>query len=45
MEGWKSERIEDGGRIEKWGIKKILIFLLFVWLKVKKWKNEKSEFV
>ena len=28
------------GRIEK-----ILISLLFVWLRVKKWRNEKSEFV
>ena len=28
--GWKSERIE-----------KILIFLIFVWLRVKKWRIEK----
>ena len=32
--GWKSERIE-----------KILISLIFVWLGVKKWKDEKSKFV
>ena len=34
LEEWKSGRIE-----------KILISLLFVWLGVKKWTDEKSEFV
>ena len=32
--------MENGGRIEK-----ILIFLIFVWLGVEKWKDEKNEFV
>ena len=32
--GWKSGRI-----------KKILIYLIFVWLGVKKWRDGKSEFV
>ena len=32
--GWKSERIE-----------KILIFLIFVWLGVKKLRDEKNKFV
>ena len=31
---WKNERIE-----------KTLIFLLFVWLRVKKWRGGKSEFI
>ena len=30
MRGWKSERIEN-----------ILIFLIFVWLRVEKWRDEK----
>ena len=34
VRGWKSRRIE-----------KILIYLIFVWIGVKKWKNGKSEFV
>ena len=34
MKGWKSGRI-----------KKILIFFIFVWLKVKKQKDGKSEFI
>jgi len=34
VEGWKSGRIEN-----------ISIFLLFVWLGVKKWRDEKNEFV
>ena len=34
VEGRKNGRIEN-----------ILISLLFVWLGVKKWRNEKSEFV
>ena len=40
LEEWKSGRIENGGRIEK-----ILISLIFVWLKVKKWRDGKNEFV
>ena len=40
LKGWKSERIENGRRMEK-----ILISLIFVWLGVKRWKDEKSEFV
>ena len=31
---WKSERIEN-----------ILIYLLFVWLGVEKWKDRKSEYI
>ena len=34
LEGWKSGRIEN-----------ILIFLIFVWLRLKKWKDEKNKFV
>ena len=34
VRGWKSGKI-----------KKILIFLIFIWLRVKKWRVEKSEFV
>ena len=34
MEGWKSGRIE-----------KILISLIFVWLRMEKWKDGKSKFV
>ena len=34
VEGWKSEKI-----------KKILISLIFVWLGVEKWRDEKNEFV
>ena len=34
MRGWKSEMIE-----------KILISLIFIWLGVEKWKDEKSEFI
>ena len=34
MGGWKSGRI-----------KKILIFLIFVWLGVEKWKDGKNKFV
>ena len=33
MGGWKTERIE-----------KILISLIFVWLGVKKWRDEKNKF-
>ena len=45
MESWKSERIENGRRIEKWEDNKDLISLLFVWLGVKKWRDEKNEYV
>ena len=34
MGGWKGRRIE-----------KILISLIFVWLGVEKWRDEKSKFV
>ena len=34
VKGWKSG-----------GIEKILISLIFVWLGVEKWRDEKSEFV
>ena len=34
MEGWKSGRIE-----------RILISLIFIWLRVEKWRDEKCEFV
>ena len=34
VEGWKSEKI-----------KKILISLIFVWLGVEKWRDEKIEFM
>ena len=40
LEWWKSERTENCGRIEN-----ILIYLLFIWLEVKKWKDGKSDFV
>ena len=45
LEEWKSERIENGGRMEKWEERKILISLIFVWLGVEKWRDGKSEFV
>ena len=45
MEGWKSERIENSGRMESGRIENILISLIFVWLGVKKWKDGKNEFV
>ena len=31
--------------MEKWEDRKFLIFLIFVWLGVEKWKDGKSEFV
>ena len=34
IERWKSEKIE-----------KILIFLIFVWLEVEKWRDKKNVFV
>ena len=45
MEGWKSRRIENGGRMENERIEKILISLIFVWLGMEKWWDGKSEFV
>ena len=45
MEEWKSERIENDGGRKSERIEKILISLIFVWLGVKKWRDEKSEFV
>ena len=45
MEGWKSERIENGGMMESGRIENILISLIFVWLGVKKWRDGKNEFV
>ena len=45
MESWKSERIENGRRIEKWEDNIDLISILFVWLGVEKWRDGKNEFV
>ena len=37
MEGWKSGRIENGGRMEKWEDRKDFIFFPSSW----EWKSEK----
>ena len=45
MGGWKSGRIENGGRMEMWEDRKYFYFLFFfVWLGVKKWRDRKNEF-
>ena len=40
LKGWKSERIENCGRIEN-----ILISHIFIWLGVEKWRDGKNEFI
>ena len=46
--GWRGGNVEGWKMMEEWKserIKKILIYLLFVWLGVEKWKYRKSEFI
>ena len=46
--GWRGENVGGWKMMEEWKserIKKILIYLLFVWLGVEKWKYRKSEFI
>ena len=47
IEGQKSKigRTENGEMMEKCKIEKILISLIFVWLRGEKWKDRKSEFI
>ena len=42
MEGWKNERIENRGRMEKWEDKKVFsIFHLCLVERVEKWRDRK----
>ena len=42
MGGWKSEKVENRGRIEKWEDRNVFTFLhLCLVERVEKWRNEK----
>jgi len=49
LEVWKSKRIENSERMEKWKDRKyfnfLFLFLFFFWLGVEKWRDGKNEFV